>query len=136
MRSLDPNGGDEPVAPAGNGFDESGVTRIIPKSFPDLEYRNSQALVEFDEGILRPKSVPNLFPRNNLSGAFDKQYQKSERLVLQTHANRSARQCAISRVKHVKPETVADFRGRRMIWSRCRHTSGKIFEVEFSTKTS
>ena len=84
----------------------------------------------------RRKSVPNLFPRNNLSGAFDKQKQKAERLFLQAHANRSARQGDISRVKHVKPETVAYFRGRRMIWSRCRHTSGEILRVEFSTKTS
>ena len=134
--SLDLNRRDEPIAPPRNGFDESGITRIIPKSFPDLEYRHSQALIEFDKGILGPKSVPNLFPRNNLSGAFDKQYQKSERLFLQAHTDRSTRKCAISRVKHVKPETVADFRGRRMIWSRCRHTSGEILRVEFSTKTS
>jgi|SRR5690242_15825272 hypothetical protein len=126
VRRLDLNGRNEPVAPPRNGFDESGITRIIPNSFPDLEYRHSQALVEFDKGILGPKSVPNLFPRNNLSGAFDKQYQESERLFLQAHTDRSARKCAISRVKQVKPETVADFRGRRVIWSRCRHTSGEI----------
>ena len=71
--SLDPNGRDEPVAAARNGFDKSGITGIIPKSFSDLQYRHSQALVEFDKGILRPKSIPNLFPRNNLSGAFHKQ---------------------------------------------------------------
>ena len=68
--ALDLNGRDEPVAASGNGFDESGIARIIPKSFPDLEYRHSQALVEFDKGILWPKSISNLFPRNNLSGAF------------------------------------------------------------------
>ncbi|HLO07310.1 MAG TPA: hypothetical protein VK198_11755 [Terriglobales bacterium] len=28
--------------------------------------------------------------------------------------------------QQVKPETVTDFRGHRMIWSRCRHTSGQI----------
>ena len=73
--ALDLNGRDEPVAASGNGFDESGIAGIIPKSFSDLQYRHSQALVEFDKGILRPKSVSNLFPRNNLSGAFHKQQQ-------------------------------------------------------------
>ncbi len=72
LRSLDPNGRDEPVAASRNSFDESGITGIIAKSLSDLEYRHSQALVEFNEGILRPKSISNLFPRNNLSGAFHK----------------------------------------------------------------
>ena len=72
---LDLNGCDEPVATSRNGFDKPGVTGIIPKRFTNLQYRHSQALVEFDEGILGPKSISNLFPRNNLSGAFHQQEQ-------------------------------------------------------------
>ena len=67
---LDLNGRDEPVAAPRNGFDKSGIAGIIPKSFSNLEYRHSQAFVEFDKSILWPKSISNLFPRNNLSGAF------------------------------------------------------------------
>src|SRR5690348_4898435 len=72
MCGGDLNRCDEPVASARNGFDESRITRLIPESFSDLEYRHSQAFVEFDKGILRPESISNFFPRNNLPGAFHK----------------------------------------------------------------
>ena len=72
MRSLDLNRRDEPIASPRDGLDESWITGIIPKSFPNLKNRHPQALIEFDKGILGPKSVSNLFPRNNLSGAFHK----------------------------------------------------------------
>ncbi len=113
VRSLDLNGSNESVATAGNGFDKSGITGIIPKSFSDFQYCHSQALVEFDKGILRPKSISDLFSRNNLPRALHKQQQKSERLFLQAHPHRIARQGAIGRIKHVESKTVACFGSRQ-----------------------
>src|SRR5690348_7306061 len=76
FRNLDLDRRNEPIASAGDGLNESGIARIIPKSFSDLEYRHSQALVEFNKGVLGPKPVPNLFSRNNLSATLDQQHQQ------------------------------------------------------------
>ena len=73
--SLDLHRRDESVAPAWDSLDKPGIAGIVPKSFPDLQYRDPQALIEFDKGILWPKPSSNLVPRHNLSGALHKQYQ-------------------------------------------------------------
>ena len=67
--------GYKPVSPPRNGFDKSGVASVISKSFPHLKYCHPQAPVELNKGILWPESISNLFPRNNLSGAFHQKEQ-------------------------------------------------------------
>jgi hypothetical protein len=63
----------EPVSLPRHSFDKPRVSRFVSKHLPDLLDRGIQAVIELDEGVVRPEALLQLLPRPELRGPFQQQ---------------------------------------------------------------
>ena len=57
----------EAIAAPRHRFDEPGIFRRISERRPQLPHGRVQGVVEFHEGLVRPKLLANLVARDNLT---------------------------------------------------------------------
>ena len=73
---------DEPVTTFGNRLDESWIGGVVTESGPDFRERDDQALVEFDERVVRPQTRPQLLAQDEIAVPLEKGDQNAKRLFL------------------------------------------------------
>ena len=99
---------DEPIAAARQRLDEPRVVRIVAERGAQALHRRVQAVLEVDEGAVRPQPLAQLLARDDVAGALEHQPEDLERLLLQADAGRARPQLA---QPHVELER-AERRGR------------------------
>jgi hypothetical protein len=72
------------IAPAGYGLDEGGILGVILQRYPQTFYRGVDAVLELDHGAVRPKMLLDLLPRNDLARPLQQEFEKLQRLALET----------------------------------------------------
>jgi hypothetical protein len=75
----------EAIALPGEGLYIARVIGGVPQSVPQSSYRGIDTLIELDNRLVRPEALPNLLPRNYVSGGFEKHSQDLERLLLESN---------------------------------------------------
>ena len=93
------HGGHEPVAPARQRLDIGGCVACIAKRFAQAGDYAVEAVVEGDKRASGPYACPQLVVRHQLSGAFEQEQEREQRLLLKTHAAQIPKQLARSRIE-------------------------------------
>ena len=73
----------EPVTPPGDRFHIAGCLRAVPNCITDLPDCDSQAVIKFHEGVLRPKELAHLFAGDDLSMPLHQNDEQAVRQILQ-----------------------------------------------------
>ena len=74
------------VATFRNGLDEAGSARGIPERATNLGDGGVQARVEFDERVVRPHELPQLFARDQVAWPAHQEAENAGRLLLKGNA--------------------------------------------------
>src|SRR5579863_532079 len=105
-RALCPDWCDKAVSAARDRFDVARDVGIIAERVPHLANSYTQAVVELDKGVLRPKALPYLFPGDDLSTPFHEHDQQTVGKLLHLHRVAIAREAALAWVKFERTEAV------------------------------
>ena len=71
------------VTQAGQGFDEAWIFRRVVQRVPEAFHSAVNAVLEIDEGILRPKAFPQILPGDNFTLLFEQGSKDFQRLPWQ-----------------------------------------------------
>jgi hypothetical protein len=107
------NRNDKSISTPRNGLDEPGVIRIVVQGLPQLRYRCTQALAEFNKRISRPKTLLENFAAHNLARILKKKQEQLERLLLQFDAVAMAKKFSRLRMDFEDAEAVDEYVIRR-----------------------
>src|SRR5215471_20755047 len=76
----------ESITPSVERFDVTrGLSRVAERR-PKFVHRPVQPSIEINEGVIRPKGVPQIVPGHNLTMTLKQEEKKLERLVLEFNA--------------------------------------------------
>jgi len=75
-------GSDKAIAVPGQRFDEAGRRRVVPQGFAQSFDGTVDAVLEIDEGILRPELLPDLFAGHQFARALQQHGQDLEGLTM------------------------------------------------------
>src|SRR5690348_8372714 len=109
-RTLRQNWRDETVTAARNRLDVVRDVGIISEGVPHLPNSYAQAVIELDEGVLRPEALPHFFPSHHFPTPLHEHDQEPERKLLQFHALGAARKAALPRVEFERTKPVFECR--------------------------
>lgn len=99
------DGGDETVATAGKGLDESRILRGVGKNFAKPHYRCIQTVIEIDESVARPKLTAQLLASHHFTRLFQKNRKNLERLFLKADPKAVFLEFTSSKIHGVSAET-------------------------------
>jgi len=71
------------------GLDKSRFLRRVAQRISKFFDRGVQAVIEGNEGVLRPESLTQLIPGYNFAGMLQKQHKQPEWLLLQLYFDAS-----------------------------------------------
>jgi hypothetical protein len=75
----------EAITLPGNSLDIARIIGRISQGVPQSPYRGVDAMVELDNGLVRPEALPNLLARDYFAGRFEKHLQDLEGLLLESN---------------------------------------------------
>jgi hypothetical protein len=107
VRALDDHRSKESIASPGNGLNKAGAFRVVAQGFTQLANGYAQAVVEFDESVVRPKPLTDLVSSDDLAGPFDKQDQQAKGQILQLYADAVTDQATFLRIEMVGSDAVS-----------------------------
>jgi len=70
----------EAITASRYGLDKTGAIGGVPKDFSQAHHRIVNTMVEVNEGIALPESIPQLLPGDDLPGSLQEHSQNLERL--------------------------------------------------------
>src|SRR5580700_7232412 len=97
------------VPVARDGFDITWTLRGIAQREPQLGHRFVEAAVEIHEGVDRPQSLAQFFPRHHFASMLCQQGENVKRLFLQFDSNAALAQLAGPQVNLKNAETTSLF---------------------------
>src|SRR5581483_5549344 len=112
----------EAVSSPRNRFDEPGGIGGIRECGPQLTDGGFQAVIEFDESIVRPQVETEFVPGYYLTGVFQKNGQDFEGLTLQPDSGAALCKHTVGEIRFEQPEAEHLFSDR----ARCTHCASTM----------
>ena len=130
LRAVD--GHEQSIAPARHCLDEARRRRRILERLAEPAHRRIQAVIEVDEGAVRPQALAEFLARDQPAGVFEERGQEHEGLVRQAAGDPVADQVSRPRVEQERTEANRAQRGSADVhlsaWATLHYTAGSPAE--------
>ena len=77
---------------------------------------DAEGVIELNEGVIRPKSLPDFFPSDDFSGAFNQHHEEPEWQIVDLAANSISRKRFLSAIELERAKAVTN-----PVWRSLRH---------------
>ncbi len=106
VRTQNRDRGHEAVSAPRNGFHIARCLGVIVECVPHFSDGHAQAVIELNEGVFRPQTLPDFFASDDLSGSLHQHHEQSVGKVLDFHAGAIPRKRLLSGVQFERTEAV------------------------------
>jgi len=98
--------GDETKSALGNRFNEARISGVVVEGLTEFAHGGAQALIEFDKGVARPKTLAHDFAGDNFAGTLQQSQEETKRQLLKLDAATLAKELAGVRDKLKETEAI------------------------------